>query len=84
MSRLLVISPQFSFLTRKMWRILVLIACCVALAESNSAISPFIVGGNNATVGQFPYFVSIRYGTALTHGCGGGIINTRYVLTVRH
>lgn len=67
----------------KMLQVLILILCCVAFAKSEAAVSPFIVGGNNATVGQFPYFVSIRYGTALTHGCGGGIINTRYVLTVR-
>lgn len=71
-----------------MWSLLrfsafLLFCCVINNAESRVAISPSIVGGQNATVGQFPYFVSIRYGTALSHGCGGGIINTRFVLTVR-
>lgn len=53
----------------------------LALAE----ISPFIVGGNDAATGQFPYMVSLRYvGTPANHGCGGGIINQRWILTAAH
>lgn len=46
--------------------------------------SKFIIGGQDAELGQFPHMVSIRMKPNLTHGCGGGILNRRWVLTVRN
>lgn len=40
------------------------------LIDDESILDPLIVGGNDARLGQFPYFVSIRFGVALSHGCG--------------
>lgn len=44
-----------------------------------------IINGRNATEGQFPYFVSIRY-TKLNndHNCGGSILSTRWIATAYH
>lgn len=39
-----------------------------------------IVGGKNATAGQFPHQISLRYkeiGTQTRHYCGGSIISSR-------
>jgi secreted trypsin-like serine protease len=65
-----------------MWKILAILSLAFALAESKSAIAPSIVGGSDAALGQFPYFMSIRYGAALSHGCGSGILNVRFAITV--
>lgn len=45
-------------------------------------VNQFIVGGNDAVDGQFPYFASLRYLADEVHGCGGSIVNTRWILTV--
>lgn len=65
-----------------MWKVLSLLCLAIAVAESKTAIAPSIVGGNDAQLGQFPYFMSIRYGAGLTHGCGSGILNVRFAITV--
>ncbi|KAG5672750.1 hypothetical protein PVAND_002847 [Polypedilum vanderplanki] len=67
-----------------MWKILSFLCVAVALVESRSAIAPSIVGGRDAQLGQFPYFMSIRYGAALSHGCGSGILNVRFAITAAH
>lgn len=67
-----------------MWKILVVLCVAIALAESESEIEPSIVGGRDAVLGQFPYFMSIRYGAALSHGCGSGILNVRFAITVSY
>lgn len=41
-----------------------------------------IVGGQNASFGQFPYHVSLQRNG--THQCGGSILNKYYVLTAAH
>lgn len=46
--------------------------------------SEFIIGGNDAVLGQFPWMASIRVGPNLSHGCGGGILNQNWVLTAAH
>ena len=38
---------------------------------------PYIVGGNYATVGQFPWMVALR-------ACGGSLIHPQWVLTAAH
>ncbi|KAK3929084.1 Trypsin iota [Frankliniella fusca] len=72
---------------------LVLAAIIVAVsapAESaklgkGSAISPFIVGGDDARPGQFPELVSVQAGYGeYQHLCGGFIIDQRWVLTAGH
>lgn len=49
---------------------------------------PFIVGGENASVGEFPYQVSIKVwevnNVSLNmHFCGGFIVDELHVVTVR-
>ncbi|XP_070507824.1 chymotrypsin-1-like [Chironomus tepperi] len=55
------------------------------LSNANLELAPHIVGGQNATLGQFP-FVAIyqhkeRKGSL---ACGGGILNDRWILTAAH
>ena len=65
----------------------VLLALTPALAAS-AAVTKRIVGGELATLGQFPYLVSI---TGLYEGtseysqiCGGALLNPTTVLTAAH
>ena len=48
--------------------------------------SNFIVGGNNANDGQFPFMVSLEYYRSgqWKHFCGGSIIHKRWALTATH
>lgn len=41
-----------------------------------------IFGGQNATEGQFPYQVSLKYYNR--HTCGGSILNERWILSAAH
>jgi secreted trypsin-like serine protease len=50
-----------------------------ASAEESESI-PFIVGGENATVEEYPFIAGVYNEGDWT--CGGAIINTRSVLTV--
>ncbi|XP_059622967.1 trypsin beta-like [Phlebotomus argentipes] len=43
-----------------------------------------IVGGQDATLGQFPHMVSLRIVASGNHFCGGSIISSRYVLSAAH
>ncbi|KAL6429915.1 hypothetical protein ACFW04_007639 [Cataglyphis niger] len=51
-------------------------------------LKPKITDGEDATPGEFPYQVSIRWGIPplipLNHACGGSILNERYILTAGH
>lgn len=49
---------------------------------SSSPLTNRIVGGSDATPGQFPYQVSLRMDDA--HICGGSIIAADWVLTAAH
>ncbi|KAG5666501.1 hypothetical protein PVAND_014525 [Polypedilum vanderplanki] len=52
---------------------------------SSAVISPFIVGGQYAKNGQFPYMVSLgNINVPGAHGCGGGILNQRWILSAAH
>ncbi|KAK9758554.1 Trypsin [Popillia japonica] len=44
--------------------------------------NPRIVGGQNATEGQFPYQISVRYYGS--HNCRGSILNKHWALTAAH
>jgi secreted trypsin-like serine protease len=48
--------------------------------------SEAIVGGQNAQPGQFPWQISLQFksGQQFSHGCGGSILNTRWVVTAGH
>lgn len=54
------------------------------LLNSNSTFDDRIIGGGDATVGQFPYQVSLRDNNSTEHFCGGSIITKRFVLTAAH
>ncbi|XP_032674967.1 serine protease 53-like [Odontomachus brunneus] len=46
---------------------------------TNGLPSPFIIGGNNASIVLFPYQASLRYNDR--HFCNGAIISKNYVIT---
>ncbi|XP_031847901.1 chymotrypsin-1-like [Nomia melanderi] len=52
----------------------------VAFADANDRQR--IVGGKNASVGQFPYMASLRVKNK--HVCGGAIVSPNYILTAAH
>lgn len=73
---------------------LVILAICVACATGASLNrvdltdefdrATRIVGGENATKGQFPYQVSLRIIKSKVHYCGGSIISSRFIVTAAH
>lgn len=70
----------------------VLLAVAVSLCAAASAfdlddieIDPLIVQGENATRGQFPYYVFLKIQMAQGNAaCGGSLISDQYVLTAAH
>ena len=46
-------------------------------------IAPFIIGGNNTEIGEFPFIVSLQFiqNGLWPHYCGGTIINDFWILT---
>lgn len=60
----------------------VLVVTFLGFTSSTEKVERYIVGGNDAAPGQFPYFVSIRYNANWAQGCGGGILNQRWILSV--
>ncbi|XP_030566121.1 serine protease SP24D-like [Drosophila novamexicana] len=62
-----------------------LIFACAALALASAAprsLQGRVVGGADATIGQFPHQISLRY--TGSHICGGSIISREYILTAAH
>lgn len=79
-----------------MFRAVKVILVLAALAVCISALNPErkklmelarqsgrIIGGNPATVGQFPHQVSLQSPRGF-HYCGGSILNSRWILTAAH
>lgn len=65
--------------------ILCLVTFVATEPQFNSDKDVRIVGGQRAAEGQFPYMVSLRPSyTPREHGCGGFIINSRWVGSVAH
>jgi len=62
--------------------LVVLAAACVsALPTLKRQFPERIVGGTQATRGEFPWIVQIRRGG---HYCGGSIVNANYIVTAAH
>jgi secreted trypsin-like serine protease len=54
--------------------------CLLSFGLKNNEISSFIIGGENATVEEYPFMAGVHYRG--DHICGGAIITSRSVLTV--
>jgi secreted trypsin-like serine protease len=52
--------------------------------SASSAIKPFIVNGEPATLGQFPFQVYVLLDKDRTSACGGSLIHPEWVLTAAH
>eukprot|EP01091_Cochliopodium_minus_P014547 TRINITY_DN4958_c0_g1_i1.p1 TRINITY_DN4958_c0_g1~~TRINITY_DN4958_c0_g1_i1.p1 ORF type:complete len:458 (-),score=108.83 TRINITY_DN4958_c0_g1_i1:28-1401(-) len=63
--------------------IFLLILVCVCLANENDKFIERVVGGANASPGQFPFQVAI-YNLQESTLCGGSIIASQYILTAAH
>ena len=56
----------------------------------NSLKSGFIIGGEKAKIGEFPFMALLGYDNTFNrkkefvYKCGGSLINRRYVLTAAH
>ncbi|XP_004520095.1 serine protease SP24D [Ceratitis capitata] len=67
-------------------RLLVCASALLALASvtsSSAAPNGRVVGGVDATIGQFPHQVSLQREDG-SHTCGGSIISENYILTAAH
>ncbi|KAK4873158.1 hypothetical protein RN001_015187 [Aquatica leii] len=61
---------------------LVTVACVFTHTTGRTLLNDKIVGGNVASVGQFPYQISLRQNKI--HFCGGSIIDKNTLLTAAH
>jgi len=56
----------------------VLLLSVVCTGTAQAAVEPLVVGGSNASQGQFPWMVR------LSMGCGGALVGAKVVLTAAH
>jgi secreted trypsin-like serine protease len=69
-----------------MSKLFILISFVSSTLALETLPKPHVVGGSNATRGQFKYFGSLRYriGDFEFHGCGANILNARWALSAAH
>ncbi len=58
-----------------------LLAIAIEVAVASPAVRPFIVGGEDAAPGEFPYAVTVQFKADSFHVCGGAILDDDHVLT---
>ncbi|XP_059609031.1 trypsin alpha-3-like [Phlebotomus argentipes] len=56
----------------------------LAVGSQGRSLDRFIVGGNTASPGQFPYMASCRLAATNFHFCGGSLVNDRWVVSAAH
>lgn len=62
-----------------------LLSTCAAFDFNDIEIDTRVVQGENATRGQFPFYVLLKVKMAQgTAACGGSLISNEYVVTVSH
>lgn len=70
------------------WRVLsVFVLLCLfesQAAKSKNLLRNRIIGGKNATRGQFPYHVALANRNTFSYDCGASIITNRHILSVAH
>lgn len=64
----------------------ILLAICgtISTGRKSVKIEPRIIGGHTASVGQFPYQVSLQTIFHRRHFCAASIISNRFLLTAGH
>lgn len=63
--------------------VLVILALSVAFVACTNDHGSFIVGGNDATIQEYPFMARILNFGLSPLGCGGSIVSASNVLTVR-
>ena len=58
------------------------VCVCVLLECGTRAKLPRIIGGVEATLGRWPWQVSLYYSNR--HTCGGSIITSHWIITAAH
>lgn len=71
-----------SMLRRALLPTLLLVLAAMALSPAGASAKTRIVGGANASVGQFPYQVMVKFDGDFA--CGGSILDSTHVATAAH
>lgn len=73
---------------RTLWIVLFLTgvhwSCAARNSGDKSKLAPFVVNGEDANPGEFPFMASLRHDEVDAHYCGGVLISPDLVLTAAH